>query len=113
MKNRQALHVSSAVVLLTGPCMNTSQTKCTLVATCFHAGFLLVLFFDPEDRGDMFLQKTFSRLHGFIPHNMKLFKMPSLVYNPNNHTNNTKYLQCVNMNQYKELAVQPTVNMQT
>jgi hypothetical protein len=24
----------------------------------FHAGFLLGLFFDPEDGGDMFLQKV-------------------------------------------------------
>jgi hypothetical protein len=28
------------------------------VATCFHTGFLLGLFFDPEDRGDMFLQNV-------------------------------------------------------
>jgi hypothetical protein len=27
-----------------------------LLATCFHAGILLDLFFDPEDGGDMFLQ---------------------------------------------------------
>jgi hypothetical protein len=26
-----------------------------LLATCFHAGFLLGLFFDHEDGGDMFL----------------------------------------------------------
>jgi hypothetical protein len=26
-----------------------------LLATCFHVGFLLDLFFDPEDGGDMFL----------------------------------------------------------
>jgi hypothetical protein len=26
-----------------------------LLATCFHAGFLRGLFFDPEDGGDMFL----------------------------------------------------------
>jgi hypothetical protein len=25
------------------------------IPTCFHAGFLLGLFFDPEDGGDMFL----------------------------------------------------------
>jgi hypothetical protein len=25
------------------------------VVTCFHAGFLIGLFFDPEDRGDMLL----------------------------------------------------------
>jgi hypothetical protein len=27
-----------------------------LLAIFFHAGFLLVLFFDPEDEGDMFLR---------------------------------------------------------
>jgi hypothetical protein len=26
-----------------------------LLATCFHTGFLLGLFFDPKDGGDMFL----------------------------------------------------------
>jgi hypothetical protein len=26
------------------------------IDTCFHAGFLLGLFFDPEDIGDMFLR---------------------------------------------------------
>jgi hypothetical protein len=26
--------------------------------TCFHAGFLLGLFFDPEDAGDMFLRNV-------------------------------------------------------
>jgi hypothetical protein len=29
-----------------------------LLASCFHAGFLLGLFFDPEDRGNMFLQNV-------------------------------------------------------
>jgi hypothetical protein len=26
--------------------------------TCFHAGFLLGLFFDPEDGGDIFLRSA-------------------------------------------------------
>jgi hypothetical protein len=30
-------------------------TELYLLATCFHAGFLLGLFFNPEDGGDMFL----------------------------------------------------------
>jgi hypothetical protein len=29
-----------------------------LLATCFYAGFLLGLFFDPEDGGDMFLRNV-------------------------------------------------------
>jgi hypothetical protein len=28
------------------------------LATCFHAGFLLSIFFNPEDGGDVFLQKV-------------------------------------------------------
>jgi hypothetical protein len=28
------------------------------LATCFNAGFLLGLFFDPEDGGDIFLRET-------------------------------------------------------
>jgi hypothetical protein len=41
------------------------MTPCSLlnvdraqIATCFHAGFLLGLFFDPEDEGDMFLRNV-------------------------------------------------------
>jgi hypothetical protein len=30
----------------------------SLFVTCFHAGILLSLFFDPEDGGDMFLQNV-------------------------------------------------------
>jgi hypothetical protein len=42
-----------------------------------HVGFLLGLFFDPGDGGDMFLQKrrfTFNGLHGVISPKIKLFK---------------------------------------
>jgi hypothetical protein len=28
------------------------------LATCFHAAFLLLIFFDPEDGGDMFLRNV-------------------------------------------------------
>jgi hypothetical protein len=30
----------------------------TLIVTCFHVGFFLGLFFDPEEGGDMFLRNV-------------------------------------------------------
>jgi hypothetical protein len=33
-------------------------TGLLLLATYFHAGFLLGLFFDPEDGGDMFIRNV-------------------------------------------------------
>jgi hypothetical protein len=45
-------------VAQSNPLINKSQTKLTQVATCFRAGFLLGLLFDPEDEGDMFLQNV-------------------------------------------------------
>jgi hypothetical protein len=41
-----------------------------------HAGFLLGLYFDPEDEGDMFPAKcllTFNGLHGVISQKIELF----------------------------------------
>jgi hypothetical protein len=35
-----------------------SSSHLVLLATCFQAGFLLGLFFDPEDGGDMFLRNV-------------------------------------------------------
>jgi hypothetical protein len=45
-------------------------------ATCFNAGFLPGLFFDPEDAGDYVPPKhqlTFNRLHGVISQKIELF----------------------------------------
>jgi hypothetical protein len=36
--------------------MQSVECQLTFQRTCFHAGFLLSLFFDSEDGGDMFLQ---------------------------------------------------------
>jgi hypothetical protein len=33
-------------------------TPCSLLATCFQAGFLLGIFLDPEDGGDMFFRNV-------------------------------------------------------
>jgi hypothetical protein len=41
--------------------MFLQEVGCILLAqlaTCFHAGFLLGLFFDPEDGGDMFIRNV-------------------------------------------------------
>jgi hypothetical protein len=35
-----------------------SEEYVALLSTCLHVGFLLSLFFDPEDGGDMFLRKV-------------------------------------------------------
>jgi hypothetical protein len=37
---------------------NRSRQHEVLLATCFQAGFLLGLSFDPEDGGDMFLRNV-------------------------------------------------------
>jgi hypothetical protein len=46
-----------------------------LLATCFHAGFLLGLFLDPEDGGDMFLRNV--GLHSVISQKIVLFNRTS------------------------------------
>jgi hypothetical protein len=43
-----------------------------LLATCFYAGFLLGLFYDPED-GPLKLRLTFNGLHGFRSQKTELF----------------------------------------
>jgi hypothetical protein len=40
---------------LQGRRINSEETSKALLATCFHTGFLLGVFFDPEDGGDVFL----------------------------------------------------------
>jgi hypothetical protein len=35
--------------------MQETSLKQAMLATCFQAGFLLGLFFEPEDKDDMFL----------------------------------------------------------
>jgi hypothetical protein len=40
------------------PSKKLAWRQVALFTTCFHAGFLLGLFFDPVDGGDMFLQNV-------------------------------------------------------
>jgi hypothetical protein len=51
------------------PCSPLKLTR-RLLAACFHTGFLLCLFFDPEDGGDMFLR---NGLLGIIYSKIELF----------------------------------------
>jgi hypothetical protein len=52
-----------------------------LLATCIHAGFLLGLFFDPEDGGNISpkRQLTFNRLHSVISQKTVLFMLLFLL----------------------------------
>jgi hypothetical protein len=63
-----------------------------LLATCFHAGFLLGLFFDPEDEGDVPPKRplTYSGLHGDISQKIIILFIliifsHLLFYLPNDH----------------------------
>jgi hypothetical protein len=56
------LHVLAVYPMVVGSKVLTAMvTKCSIIwaqlATCFHAGFLLSLFFYPEDGGDVSHQK--------------------------------------------------------
>jgi hypothetical protein len=39
---------------------NNPSKKLALLDTCFHSGFFFGVFFDPENRGDMFLRNVLS-----------------------------------------------------
>jgi hypothetical protein len=49
-----SLPVASQLIFHESSCHSALDTA--LLATCFHAGFFHGLFFDPEDRDDMFLR---------------------------------------------------------
>jgi hypothetical protein len=60
---RNTLHPSSKLKSKPSLLFKLSQkielfiiSEVALLATCFHAGFLLGLFFNPEDKDDMFLR---------------------------------------------------------
>jgi hypothetical protein len=46
-------HFRTASMFVTGDAQKIFNTQ-SLLATCFHAGFMLGLFFEPEDGDDMF-----------------------------------------------------------
>jgi hypothetical protein len=52
-----AVVTKSPIFLNVTPCSLLKVNLRSLLATCFHAGFLLGLF-DPEDGGDMFLRNV-------------------------------------------------------
>jgi hypothetical protein len=55
---------------------------------CMHAGFLLGLFFDPEDGGDVPPKRrlTFNGLYGVISQKIGLFKKSPVLWEYNFHT---------------------------
>jgi hypothetical protein len=57
-------------------CLHRGERREAEFATCFHAGFLLGLFFDPEDGSDVPPKRrlTFSGVHGVISEKIILFK---------------------------------------
>jgi hypothetical protein len=56
LHNHRCENLKSYIVFLYGEA--THRHIQALLATYFHVGFLLGLFFDPEDRGDMFLRNV-------------------------------------------------------
>jgi hypothetical protein len=58
------------------------MTNRALLAACFHADFVLGLFFDPEDGDDMFLRNVcclFNGLHGVISQKIILLSIMSVT----------------------------------
>jgi hypothetical protein len=58
IEQSKCVEVLTAVVLKITIFWDITPFSPLLLSTCFYAGFLLVLFFDPEDGGDMFLQNV-------------------------------------------------------
>jgi hypothetical protein len=72
--------VSSAVLLRIGSLDSKVGSACYLL----HDGFLLRLFFEPEDGGGMFLPERrliLDELHGVISYNIQLFVFLSAYIN--------------------------------
>jgi hypothetical protein len=50
-----------------------------LLATCFHAGIFLGLFFDPEDGGDMLFRNISLLLRDYVKsQKIKLFRLEDI-----------------------------------
>jgi hypothetical protein len=74
-KLAQAVTLRTCIQELPGsnPDLET-DSACFLLATCFHAGLLLGLFFDTEDGGDVPSKRqfVFNGLHGAISQKTEL-----------------------------------------
>jgi hypothetical protein len=61
-RNKQREYLKENVMSLKHTVRTRTSVICiasrALLSTCFHAGFFLRLFFDPEDGGDMFLRNV-------------------------------------------------------